>query len=339
MTKNSSVIKIYKGIHGRINERSVKNVSIKTKGNIQKWTGTHFEINLFVSPSPASDYRKEQKLTEIEVRQIGVIGTGLLGCQIAQFIVQHGFNVILKSRSEESLKKAIERIKCSLLKDMSLKETDKIIRKINGTTKFSDLFNADMVIECVIEDKKAKEGVFKELSNTCSHNTILATNTSSLSINALASVVSNPSRVIGTHFFNPVKITHLVEIIRARNTSQETVQVVTKFMRKLDKTTIIMEDTPGFIVNRLLFSMINEAGYLLEKVGVSVQEIDTAMKLGTNVPMGPFEIADFVGIDVTYKILKELNLSLNFKEPAKIFEEKIKSGKLGRKTKEGFYKY
>lgn len=276
---------------------------------------------------------------EIEVRQVGIIGTGLLGCQITQFVVQHGFNVILKSRSKESLKKAIERIKSSLLKDISLEETDKIIKKIKGTTKFSDLSNADIVIECVIEDKKAKKEVFKELSDICSHNTILATNTSSLSINDLALVVSNPSRAIGTHFFNPVKRTRLVEIIRAKNTSQETVQIVTNFMRKLGKTTIVIEDTPGFIVNRLLFSMINEAGYLLEKGGISVQEIDTAMKLGTNIPMGPFEIADFVGIDVTYKILKELNLSLNFKEPAKIFEEKIKSCKLGRKTKEGFYKY
>jgi 3-hydroxybutyryl-CoA dehydrogenase len=273
-----------------------------------------------------------------EINQIGVVGTGLMGCQIVQFIAQNDFKVILKSRSKKSLTAAIERIGNNLSKILKT-DVNKVLQKIKRTTKMSDLSTADIVIECIIEDKEAKQALFKELSDSCPSSTILATNTSCLSVNDFAKVISNSSRMIGTHFFNPVNKTHLVEIVPAKSTSEQTVQIITNFFKKIGKTPIITSDTPGFIVNRLLFPMINEAGYLLEEGNATVQKIDTAMKLGANVPMGPFEIADLVGIDVTYKIIKELNRLLNSKDPAKIFEDKIKNAKLGRKTREGFYKY
>jgi 3-hydroxybutyryl-CoA dehydrogenase len=232
----------------------------------------------------------------------------------------------------------MEKIGNSLSKS-SETDINKVLQKIKTTTIMRDLSEADIVIECIIEDKDAKQQLFKELSDSCPSSTILATNTSCLLINDFAKIVSNSSRFVGTHFFNPVNKTLLVEIIPAKSTSEQTVQITTSFLKKIGKTPIITSDKPGFIVNRLLFSMINEAGYLLEEGNATVQEIDAAMKLGANVPMGPFEIADFVGIDVTYKILKELNRSLNSKGPAKIFEEKIREAKLGRKTREGFYKY
>ncbi|MDR0373374.1 MAG: 3-hydroxyacyl-CoA dehydrogenase family protein [Nitrososphaerota archaeon] len=272
------------------------------------------------------------------ITQVAIIGTGPIGRQLTQHIAQMGFDVILKSRSKKSLEQTMGRIKNNLSKT-NMTDVNKILQKIRTTTSMSDLSTTDIVIECIIEDREAKEKLFKELDDNCSPRTILATNTSSLSVNNLTKFVSNPDRLIGTHFFNPISKMHLVEIVQTKSTSDQTLHETLDFINKIEKTAIIVNDSTGFIVNRLLFSMVNEAGYLLEEGNTTIQKIDTAMKLGANVPMGPFELADYVGIDVTYKILNELNLSLNFKRPAKIFKKMIDEGKTGRKTGEGFYKY
>ena len=261
------------------------------------------------------------------VERIGIIGTGTMGKQLAQFIAEHGFEVDLKSRTVESLEKAVEKIK------------DKTLKHINLTTRFDELSGADIIIECIIENREAKRQLFKKLDGL-PKDIILATNTSSLSINDFLPIVSDPRNVIGIHFFNPVRKMSLVEIIKGVDTSKRTLERTVDFVRRLDKTPIIIDDSPGFIVNRLLFTMINEAGYLLMENIASVQEIDISMKLGTAHPLGPFELADYIGIDVTYEIIKNLSLSLQtFKSPAKVFKKMIETGKLGRKTKRGFYEY
>jgi len=275
-------------------------------------------------------------------RAVGIVGTGVTGIGIAQVALLSGAKVILKSRERNTLSDAGARIKKSLLKFLTVEEIDEIFKnRLKLVTSYADLSTADIVIESVIENMEVKKQVFKQIDKFCSDKTIFATNTSSLSVTKLASVVSNPSRFVGMHFFNPVVKMNLVEVIVGDKTSDNTIKYVEKFVKDLNKIPIRVKDTPGFIVNNLLFSMINKAAYLVYEGIASPKDIDTAIRFGANHPMGPLELADMIGIDLCIDIIENIKSTFNEErvEPCPLFYEMKKSGHLGRKTKRGFYEY
>jgi len=272
---------------------------------------------------------------------IGVIGAGTLGVGIAHIAAETGFSVILKSRSAESLNKAREKIKTWLLKTRSENEAIDILDNIDFTVDMAPLQSANIIIEAVVEDIEVKKQLFRELGNICSEDTILSSNTSSLSITELSSVVSNPERVIGMHFFNPVQKMQLVEIIRGDNTAEQTIEFIKNLVTKLGKTFVVTTDSPGFIVNRILMPLINEAIQILENGNATAKDIDVAIKLGLNHPMGPLELADLIGLDVCLSIMKQLHEGLNSDryKPSNLLIKMVDTGHLGKKTGEGFYNY
>lgn len=308
-------------------------ISIGVEGAVKKSIGPAGEINKFF-PGLTESYK------DVHIGKIGIIGTGVMGTQITLVCAKNNFEVVSKTRSKENVKNFSKKIEQILSKNASKEDVDKLLKKIIVTKNLQDLSDVDIVIECIIENEDAKKKLFNCLENICSKKTIFATNTSSLSIDKIASKLNYPKRFIGIHFFNPVEKMQLVEIIKGRKTSKKTEEISKNFVKKMDKTSITINDSPGAVVNRLLFSLINEAGYMFEEGVASIEEIDNAMKLGAKHPMGPFELVDFIGIDVTYEILKTLNFSLkNFKAPAKIFQKMLREGKLGRKIGIGFYDY
>lgn len=272
---------------------------------------------------------------------IGIIGTGILGVGIAHVAAESGFNVILKSRSDESLNKAREKIKYWLQKTRNENDTHDILENIHFTTDMLSMKNSNFIIEAVVEDIEIKKQIFKELGRVCGKDIIIASNTSSLSISELSSNISNPARFVGMHFFNPVQKMELVEVIRGNNTSQETIDNVINIAEKLGKTPVVVKDTPGFIVNRILMPLLSEAINALDEGVASANDIDTAIKLGLNHPMGPLELADLIGLDVCLAIMQRLYEGFNDKKykPSFILTELVQKGCLGRKTGEGFYKY
>jgi len=312
-------------------------IAIGSKGSIRKTVGPSGEINKFI----LCDEEDELCITDrgLTVHKVGIVGSGVVGIQLAQFAAMQGFATILKSRERMQMNSAATKIEKRLLKYMSASEKDSIIRNITFTVDYDMLSDVDIVIDCVIEDEIKKQNVFRQLDNICSEHTIFATNTSSLSINSIATALKNPERFVGMHFFNPIEKMRLVEIIVGAKTSMETVKRVIQFAKQLDKIPIEIKNSQGGIVNRLLFLMINEAGYMLEN-GISAEDIDKAMEMGANYPMGPCRLADFVGIDITYEIIVNLSKVYDhFKGPAPIFTELIKKGWLGKKTGRGFFEY
>ncbi|MDI6701313.1 MAG: 3-hydroxyacyl-CoA dehydrogenase family protein [bacterium] len=278
---------------------------------------------------------------EVKVKKVGIVGTGVTGCGIVQISLQAGCETVLKSRSKEAIEKALEKIEMNLLKVMKVEAKDKVLCNLKPTEKLEDLSDVDIIIESVIEDIDIKKELFKELDKICSRKTILATNTSSLSINEIASVTSNPNRVIGIHFFNPIPKMQLVEIVAGEKTSQETIEFAKDFAKQLSKVPVITTDTPGFIVNRILMPYLNEAVYALYEGVASPSDIDTAAKLGLNHPIGPLALLDLIGLDIFLAIMNSLyQRTANPKYlPCLLVEKMVREGKLGRKTKEGFYKY
>jgi len=273
-------------------------------------------------------------------KKIGIIGTGLMGKQLAQFFSQSGYSVILYSRTEEGSLMAIKKIEKRLSKMKDPQEIKIITNRIDPTDELSRLKDAELVIESIIEDIDIKKQLFSDLSSICPKNAILATNTSSLPITELATFVSNPERFIGMHFFNPVSKMHLVEIVYGRDTSKYTIEYVVNLSNELGKTPILVKDSPGFIVNRSLMPFINEAASLLQE-GVSPDDIDNAIKLGLNHPMGPLALADLIGLDICVSIMKTLYKGFNDARyiPSPKFYELIGKGHLGKKTGKGFYDY
>ena len=271
---------------------------------------------------------------------IGVIGTGI-GLGIALVAVEAGFNVILKSRSDESLNKAREKIKYWLQKTRNEDDTRDFLNNIYFTTDMLPMKNSNFIIEAIVEDIKVKKQLFSDLSKVCGNDAIIASNTSSLSITELSSDIPNPARVIGMHFFNPINKMHLVEIIASNNTSQETIDYTTNVAKNLGKTPVIAKDTPGFIVNRMLMPLLNEAIHAMDEDVASLEDIDTAIKLGLNHPMGPLELADLIGLDVCLAIMQHLYECFNDQKykPSSRLIERVEKGCLGRKTGEGFYRY
>ena len=263
-----------------------------------------------------------------------------MGKQLAQFLAEAGYHVVLCSRTKERLSEAIKKIEKGLSKTKDPQATKKILNRIELSTDLANLSGAELIIETIIEDLATKRQLLSDISSLCSENTIIATNTSSLPISELASSFSHPERVIGMHFFNPVAKMQLVEIVYGKDTSRESIEYVMNFSEALGKTPVMVKDSPGFIVNRSLMPFINEAASLLHE-GVSPNDIDKAIKLGLNHPMGPLGLADLIGLDICVSIMN--TLYQGFKDaryiPSPVFNELIKKGYLGKKTGRGFYDY
>lgn len=278
---------------------------------------------------------------------IAVIGAGTMGNGIAHTFAQSGFTVKLIDVYEKSLDKGMQTIANNLDRMVTKGTiTEQVkINTIGNIITYTDIkdgvVGVDLVVEAATENLDLKLKIFKQLNDNCSHNTILATNTSSISITQIGSVVTHPERVIGMHFMNPVPIMKLVEIIRGYNTSNEVTETIMKLSEKLGKTPVEVHDYPGFVANRILMPMINEAiETLYNKVG-GVYEIDTVMKLGMGQPMGPLQLADFIGLDVCLAILNVMYDGFKNPKyaPCPLLVNMVLAGKLGVKSGEGFYDY
>jgi len=311
--------------------------AIGVKGDIKKTIGPLGEINRFIPYD--GDEKGHETGKDVSIKKVGIVGTGIVGVQLAQLVAMQGFQTVLKSRDAGKLDSVIQKIEKRLMKYMSAEDKDKVIGNITFTSGFDELEDADLIIECIIEDVFEKAELFKHLEHICSQKTVFATNTSSLPVNLIASQLRNPQRLVGIHFFNPIERMRLVEIVSGEKTSKKTADVAVNFTKQLYKIPVMMKDSPGGIVNRLLFLMINEAGYMMEQ-GIAVEDIDRAMEMGANYPMGPLRLADVVGIDITYEIIKNLaDLYEHYKKPAPVFKRLIGEGRLGIKAGEGFYNY
>lgn len=281
-----------------------------------------------------------------DVKKVGVVGAGTMGSGIAQVVASNGREVVLLDVSDSALDRGMKAIGNSLgrlVKKGDIKEEDSksILSRIKTTTRFEDLADTDLVIEAVFEDLNVKKETFKKLDATTHPDIILATNTSSLPIIEIAVSTKRPDKVIGMHFFNPVPLMKLVEIIKGLATSEETVQFAYDFAIALGKEPVNAKDFPGFIVNRVLMPMLNEAVFVLEEGVGTPDDIDKAMKLGTNQPIGPLALIDLIGLDVTLDVIDVLYRE--FKDPkfraAPLLRQMVRAGWLGRKTGRGFYKY
>ena len=282
----------------------------------------------------------------MEIKKVGVIGAGQMGHGIALVSAKAGFNVILRDVKEEFVKKGISKIERFLDKSiekgkMAAEEKKKILSRIKGTTKLEDFEDVDLVIEAIFENVKVKKELFKELDSICKKETIFSSNTSTIPITDIASATKRPEQFIGMHFMNPVPIMKLVEVIRGLITSDETAVCIKELAEKMGKTPVEVNDGPGFVSNRVLFSMINEAIFCLMDGTGTAESIDSVMKLGMNHPMGPLELADLIGLDVSLSIMNVLYDGFNDSKyrPCPLLKKMVQAGYLGRKSGRGFYDY
>jgi 3-hydroxybutyryl-CoA dehydrogenase len=282
----------------------------------------------------------------MEIKKLGVVGAGTMGNGIAQVAAQIGCEVVMLDIENSFVERGIKSIDKFLSKSvekgkLQADEKQKIMGRIKGTTKMSDLKDVDFVVEAVIEDLNLKKSVFKELDSLCRPEVILSSNTSSMSITEIAAATGRPDKVCGMHFFNPVPLMRLVEIIRGYATSDQTMTMATELAKKMGKVTVeVKKDSPGFIVNRIMIPHMLEAIKIVEEGIASIQDVDAAVKNGLNYPMGPFELMDLTGIDIAYFVNeyfhKELNKELKWVSP-NLLKTMIRAGRLGRKTGGGWY--
>jgi len=283
----------------------------------------------------------------MEIKKVGILGvTGTMGRGIAQISAQAGYDVMSSSRSEERLNKAIASIDGSLARSvergrLTQEEKDATMSKIKGTTDINDFKDCDIVIEVAAEDMEIKKQTFTDLDKICQKDAILATNTSVLSITEIAGVTGRPDKVVGLHFFNPPPVMKLVEIIKTGSVSDDTIETSKKFSETVGKTPVVVTDTSGFIVNRLAVPLMLNAIHMLEDGVASAEDIDTAVTLGLNHPMGPLALADLIGNDIVLAMSEGIYAVL--KEDRFIAPETLKKmvadGHLGRKSGKGFYDY
>lgn len=278
--------------------------------------------------------------------KLAIIGNGIMACGISQVFAQNGHTVIIKGRDENKLDNAVSGIEKGLSKLVSKEKItedtkNETMKLISTTTDFKDVVDADLIIEAITEDMKVKHETFKVLDEICSENTIFATNTSSLSITEIASILKNPSRLIGLHFFNPVPVMKLVEIVCGQLTDDKITTEVTNLMSKIGKIPVKVEEAPGFVVNRILIPLINEGIGILAEGVASAQDIDNAMKLGANHPMGPLALGDLIGLDVCLAVMEVLLYETGDGKyrPHPLLRKKVRAGQLGRKSGIGFFDY
>lgn len=282
----------------------------------------------------------------MEIKKIMVVGSGQMGSGIAQVMAQNGYDVILNDIKEEFVQKGLDKISKQLDRDVQKQrrteeEKQEILNRFTLSTDYKDAADVQLVIEAATENKKIKLDIFKQLGEIAPAETILASNTSSLSITEIARATNRPDKVIGMHFFNPVPVMKLVEVNRALTTSTETADIIQELSRKVGKTAIDVKDSPGFAVNRILIPMINEAIFTVFEGVASAEEVDEAMKLGANHPMGPIALADYIGLDVCLAIMEVLYEGFNDPKyrPCPLLKKYVEAGRLGKKTGQGFYTY
>ncbi len=281
----------------------------------------------------------------MEIRTVGVVGAGQMGSGIAEVALTSGFHVLMRDMTEDLLKKGRGRIEADLERRvqkgrLAAEEKEATLKRLSTTTRLEDFGHCDYVIEAAVERIPLKGEIFKALDEITPKGTILASNTSSISITRIASFTRRPDRVIGLHFFNPAPVMKLIEIIRGLVTSDETFAISHELSVKLGKTPLGASDFPGFISSRLIFSLMNEAVYTLFEGLGKAEEIDSMMKLGANHPMGPLELADFVGLDTVLSVMKVLEEGFGDKyRPCPLLVKYVDAGHLGVKTGRGFYSY
>lgn len=281
----------------------------------------------------------------MEIRKIAVIGAGTMGSGIAQVAAHSGYDVVIEDAKEEFAAAGLARIKGRLEKrvaegKLSPEEKERVLGKIRTAASLEGCKDVDLIIEAVVEREDTKKEIFKALDGLCPGETIFASNTSSIPITKLAQVTKRPERFIGMHFMNPAYIMKLVEIVRGLRTSEETVGVITSVTQSMGKTPVVVNDSPGFVISRVLIHMINDAVYCLQEGIASREGIDTIMKLGANHPMGPLELADLMGLDICLAALEVLHAELGEKyRPCPLLRKMVTGGKIGRKSGEGFYEY